>query len=643
MCGIAGAIGNGDWAAAVSAMVSALHHRGPDDKGIEEIPTSAGSIVLGNTRLAIIDLTSAGHMPMQDRETGNWITYNGEVYNFADLRTELEAAGERFESGTDTEVLLHAYRRWGPTCVSRIHGMFAMAIWDATRQELFLARDRLGKKPLYFSSRPGLFVFASEVRSLLATSVIAPRISAIAQETYLFNGFVVSPATMIDEVESLLPGSWMRVGADGSVLGTVRYWRLPTERRGEPVRLEERRDAIRGSLHQAVRERLVSDVPLGAFLSGGLDSSAIVAMMSGGASEVRTFSVVFEEAAYNEATFARAVAQRFATQHSELLLRRTDFEAWLPDALDGMDQPTFDGINSYCVSRAAREGGLTVALSGLGGDEIFGGYFTFGLVPRIARLSAFIGVLPGAFRSDLVHRLERHPFRMAGPSKLFELVLGGHLKGRITRLIAAYQTAQMVFPEWSRRRILGDRRDTARDLTWFGLPLAFVELLLAENDEGDSDLSVVSRLSERLFLAERCLRDTDSMAMAVSLEVRAPFTDHRLLDEVWTVPSSIRCAGTPNKPFEWELLHPILGAAYEYRPKQGFTFPIPEWLRAGVFRDMVGDTLSDTSATSRAGVSPTYASRLFDAYSQRRRGVDWSSVWALFVLVRWCQRNGVSV
>ena len=414
MCGIAGIIAPAERLShgAVEKMVSRQRHRGPDDYGIETIAAGAGVCMLGSCRLAIIDLSPAGHMPMADHETGNWLVYNGEIYNFRDLRQELENSGERFYSGTDTEVILKAYRHWGSDCVQRFRGMFAFALWDHARQELFLVRDRLGKKPLYYyqNAATGIFLFASEVRALLASGLVERHLNPSALGAFLFNGFVVSPQTMIKDLRSLLPGYCMRVGCQGNIITMRRYWSLPTEDKIAPPN-PQWQEEIRAELAQAVKLRLVSDVPLGAFLSGGLDSSAIVALMAQSAGEVRTFSITFDESAYDESPFSRWVAHRFGTVHSEIRLDKESFQSQWQDALLAMDQPTFDGINTYCVARAAKESGLTVALSGLGADELFGGYPFFRSIPWLFRMGLVTNALPQVLRRLIKDWLSRRPLR----------------------------------------------------------------------------------------------------------------------------------------------------------------------------------------------------------------------------------------
>lgn len=621
MCGIAGALSSAGSLAAVDRMVSALHHRGPDDRGIHTLRTNDREITLGSARLAIIDLSPAGHMPMHDPKTGNWITYNGEIYNFRELRRALESQGKVFRSASDTEVILNAYAQWGASCVERLRGMFAFALWDAQRQELFLARDRMGEKPLYYhQGKEGVFLFASEIRALLASGLIERRLDAVSMRAYLYNGFTVAPRTIVRGVRSLLPGYWMRVRPDGEIVETRPYWRLPHFEEASPPTLEE----IRGELAHAAAMRLISDVPLGAFLSGGLDSSLIVGLMSRSAGEVRTFSIGFAEQKYDESAYARWVAERFRTSHTSITLGADEFAAWLPEGLAAMDQPTFDGLNTYFVARVARESGLTVALSGTGGDELFGGYPSFALAPQIARILSLTRRLPNGLRFLL---------RRAGGLYGWRKILAGledDLPPHRT-LLAAYQISQFLFPD-SVQAELWEEWPSQKNV-WFGLPAEFLEFL----EEGGTDadpLSFLSRCALRLFQGERVLRDGDSMSMASSLELRTVFTDHVVVEKVWRLAGKTRCQGAPHKPFEAQLAKPILGGGYPYRRKQGFIFPFQDWLRQETFQKQARETLLDDGLLSRLGLRKQGIRRILEDVS-----LPWSRVWALFVLLRWAHRH----
>ncbi|HET9315340.1 MAG TPA: asparagine synthase (glutamine-hydrolyzing) [Vicinamibacteria bacterium] len=633
MCGIAGAIGPGADAALAAALIGRLRHRGPDDEGTWTAPPGGPQACLVSTRLAIIDLSAAGHMPMADERTGNVIAYNGEVYNFRELRAELEGLGERFGSGTDTEAVLKAYGRWGPECVARLQGMFAFAIWDKHRQELLLARDRLGEKPLYFAASEDGFAFASEVRALLASGRVARRVDVAALDDYLLNGFVVSPRTLAAGVRSLLPGHWMRVDARGKTLETRRYWRLPVPPPPEPRDLS----ALRDRLLESTRQRLISDVPLGAFLSGGLDSTTQVALMSRLGGDVRTFSITFDEAEFDESAHSSAAARRFGTRHTEVRLRRDRFEAWLPDAVAALDQPSFDGLNTYFVSRAARESGLTVAVGGSGADELFGGYPFFRWVPWLERLSAAGAWLPAAVRRVVVSALAR-PLTLAGPAKLLALWDAPAAVGVTGRRARAYQSTQTLFPSWSRRFLEGR---AIGDGVVAGLPPEFVSMVEDELPADCSPLEAVSRLALRLFLGERCLRDADATSMAVSLELRAPFVDHALVEAALAYPASVRCRGIPDKPFAWELAAPFLGEGYPRRRKQGFIFPFERWLREGAALASVRASLSTEGLPASIGLDERAVRTLLRAFADGPHRIPWSRVWALHVVLDWCRRHGL--
>ncbi len=304
MCGITGFIGKAGQRDTVARMVTSMHHRGPDDNGLTVIDMGEREVILGSTRLAIIDVSPAGHMPMHNPDTGNWIAYNGEVYNFVEVRDELIKLGVTFRSGTDTEVILKSYEQWGEACLQKLRGMFAFAIWDNKRHNVFFARDRIGKKPLLFARAPnGDFLFASELRTLLTSGFVEPKLDPVGLEVYLFNGFLIAPKTLVQGVTALMPAHWMRVNLSGEITETRRYW-SPPEGIGHvklsEQQLEERIEEIRYEMQRAVALRLVSDVPLGAFLSGGLDSSAVVALMARATSDVRTFAITFDEVEYDE-------------------------------------------------------------------------------------------------------------------------------------------------------------------------------------------------------------------------------------------------------------------------------------------------------------------------------------------------------
>jgi asparagine synthase (glutamine-hydrolysing) len=643
MCGIAGIIAPfGSFRPeTLSRMVRAISHRGPDDCGFEQLQGSGSDIWLGNTRLAILDLSPAGHQPMTDPESGNWIVYNGEVYNYREIREDLEGRGVYFQSGTDTEVLLKAYGEFGPDCVERFRGMFAFAIWDSRKQELFLCRDRAGEKPLYYCSpQPGVFLFASEIRAILASGLAARRLDPASVEIFLTNGFSVSPKTMVVGIQSMMPGHWFRVGPDATILERKCYWSLAKSK--HPSNGHGMLSLMGRELSDSVRMRLISDVPLGAFLSGGLDSSTICALMKREESDVRTFSVSFQETDFDESKYSRWVARHFQTQHTEVVLGKADFFDVLPAALAGMDQPTFDGLNTFCVAQAARKSGLKVALSGAGSDELFGGYPFFGWVSRLAKTRPLVSLLPGPWSRSLSELfLKNSNHGLSGIMKAAQLL--EERKGSADHyLIAAYQTTQTLFPSWVRRKLLlGRQPGNSQDIE-LGLPQEFL-LSLRSEIQGEDPVSSISKIAYRLFLGERCLRDIDTMSMAVSLEVRAPFVDHVFVNSALDFPGKLRCRGVPDKPVLQRIVRPLLGDDYPWRRKQGFTFPFRYWLRDLPRWDYFHEVTKDEHLFEDVGLDIRPAQQLFDSFFQNRSGVPWSRIWAIVVLLAWCKQHRMSL
>src|ERR1041385_7398013 len=373
MCSISGILrrtrsGAGVANEAVERMNAAQQHRGPDDQGTWSRAFDEGEVSLGNTRLAIIDTSSAGHQPMLDPESGNCITYNGETYNFKELSDDLAPIRLHPRSKSDTEVVLRAYNKLGPTCFGRLRGMFALAIWDERKHELVLARDRFGIKPLYYHVSDQFVVFASELRALLATGLIPRKLSRSGLDSFLATGSVTAPLTTIEGVRQLLPGHYLQVKtSDRGLNCTVAKFTTNEERTSRPGTKAEAVAQLRSELEDSVRAHLVSDVPLGVFLSGGMDSSALVALMSQASSQrPKTFSVVFDETDLSEEQYSRSVARRFNTDHCEIRLSEEQLLQTFPDAIAALDQPSMDGINTYVVSKAVKDAGVTVALSGLG-------------------------------------------------------------------------------------------------------------------------------------------------------------------------------------------------------------------------------------------------------------------------------------
>jgi asparagine synthase (glutamine-hydrolysing) len=642
MCGIAGAIGTIDGAVteAVRRMSDAQQHRGPDSSGFwSSRPGGGDGVVLAHRRLAIIDLSEDGRQPMLDPDTGNVIVFNGEIYNFAALRRELEAGGARFGSRSDTEVILKAYARWGADGISRLRGMFAFALWDAARGTLLFARDRLGIKPLYLCSvaRPGgrrALLFASEVRAVLASGLVERAVDPVALASYVWNGFVIGPGTIVRGVE-LLPAATSAIASvDGASTEPHRYWHLPTAA-DPPGKKEE----LEAQLSAAVQMHLVSDVPLGIFLSGGIDSSAIAALaVRSGSARVRTFNIGFDEAVYDESGHARAVARALGTEHHELRLTQEMFRQELPDALASLDQPTFDGINTYFVSRAVREAGLTVALAGTGGDELFGGYQSFRDVPWAARWSRRLAVFPPGLRRGLANAVTHAATLPAAlPPQTRWGKLGDALAAR-GDLLDTYQVSYSLFSSDFARQLLRCRVNGELHM---GLP-GKVAQELSELIARSRPLPAISMLELWCFLGERLLRDTDAASMASSLEVRVPFLDHEVVSAASALPEEERFQPLGKKQVLREIALRDLPAALFDRPKSGFVLPIDRWARNALKEEMTA-ALSDRDFCEAAGLDARAVGRLWSAFLAGSRGLYWSRVWAIYVLGWWCREHRVSV
>jgi len=632
MCGIAGfyrfnqEASTPDLRERLPAMAEAMRHRGPDDGGVHF--TDNGRVGLASRRLAIRDLSPAGHMPMGNDAASVWITYNGEIYNAKELRAELEGRGYAFRSHSDTEVILHGYEAWGADVVQRIRGMFAFAILD-TRDSpdapvLLLARDRLGIKPVYYAHTGGLFLFASELRGITASGCVSEEQSPAAVVAYLTLGAIPNPLTIYREIRALEPGCTLTLSLRDTAVppAPVRYWSLPTDV-VRPASYADAVDEIRGLLEEAVRIRLVSDVPLGAFLSGGIDSSAVVALMRKATSgAIRTCSMVFEEAEYSEAPFAQAVAQATGAEHFERVITASDVASHLDRILWAMDQPTMDGVNSYFVSLTAREAGLTVALSGLGGDELFGGYpGTFQGAPQLLRSLRLMQAVPGGASLG----------RVAAsllPSRDY-LAKARDAMGRPASLASAYLARRGVFAPSEVRALV--QPDVWEQAAKEYEPVAHIERGAGAHPDTDGVYSWLSRAELTSYTHNQLLRDTDVMSMAHSLEVRVPLLDHKLVEAALRIPAEMKSMGPAAKPLFLAAMGDQLPALVrDRRGKQGFTFPFAVWMR-GPLRKWMESTLIENAAPSL--IRPEAAASVWRAFDEGR--VHWSRAWTLAALNGW--------
>jgi len=644
MCGIAGGIfwgGGIDRPAAeraVAMMVGALAHRGPDGEGqctvaADDTGGDGPLVVFGHRRLAILDVTSAGAQPMGTGAGRPWITYNGETYNFVALKRELEADGARFHTGTDTEVLLRAYDAWGLAALHRLRGMFAFALWDPRARRLLLARDRLGIKPLYYYAADGLVLFASEVRALLATGIVPRRLDPTAVWQYLGSQSVPAPRTLVRDVHALEPATWLAIDrAGGHTRGE--YWSMfgaPSPGCDSPAAARHRVGAL---LHDAIEMHMVSDVPVGAFLSGGIDSSAVVALMKEGGHRPRTFSIGFDEPAFDETVHAEQVARTFGTDHTHIQFTEKDLIAQLPAALSAMDQPSGDGVNTFIISRAVRAQGITVALSGLGGDEIFGGYPSFSRLERVADVGRLWGRWPGPVRAAAASAVRAVSGSSIAADKTAAVIeTDGSLSSMfplMRRVLSTEQRRGLVSEELLER--VTDREDPYVDL-------------LARAYARAPDAGLFARVSfaeARTYMHDVLLRDTDQMSMAHGLEVRVPLLDHQLVEYVIGLPDDQKRGNRTPKRLLVESLDGLLPDSIVHRPKQGFTLPFDPWMR-GQLRPFCEAHLGADSVIGKGIVRIGQAERLWKSFLAGGRDVSWSRIWVLVVLDAWLDRHGLTL
>jgi asparagine synthase (glutamine-hydrolysing) len=577
---------------------------------------------------------------MTDPVTGHVVVFNGEIYNFADLRRRLVAEGQAFNSTGDTAVMLRALGLHGPDAVKWLRGMFAFGCWDQKQRRLLLARDPLGIKPLYMAraSDPDAgwsVAFASELRALLASGLLGtPRLDPQAVASGVWNGFVVGPGTAVRGIELLLPGRLMEFDGGGKEIRDEDFWSIP-DRAPDPTMDEDHLAAV---LEEGLRLHLASDVPLAVFLSGGVDSSAMANLAQRAAkSPIHTFTLAFEEQELNEGPIAKRIAAAIGTQHHEVVLTEQHFVENLEAALDSLDQPTFDGLNAYYISHAIRAAGFTVALSGTGGDELFGGYTSYRDLPVLQRWSRRTARVSGSLKvaaAQVVSRLLSRSGKTVPPqtrwAKLPEMVRRGD------DLLALYQLAYALFlPEFQRELLAPDFAEALAD----GLPPAMRRRITAET-RARTPLSAISVMEQRLFLGERLLRDNDVASMAASLEQRVPLVDQVLFESVDRLPDQARYQPLGRKAMLRRIGLRGLDPALFERPKSGFVLPLDRWIRRGL-QDAMDRTLRDPQAVAPVGLDPVAVERLWRAFLEGAPGMYWSRVWSVYVFIRWCHRNRV--
>ena len=622
MCGIAGALLNQSsdinfhLTPLVSRMIGTIRHRGPDDAGVHE----QCGVALGHARLSVIDLSSAGHQPMMTADEKIRIVFNGEIYNFMDLRSKLADKGYNFKSHTDTEVILNGYHHWGKEVFSHLRGMFAIALWDSRSEELILARDRVGKKPLFYGWHKNLFLFGSEIKAILAFPGFSRKPDLEAIHHYLSLQYIPAPWSAFEGIKKVPQASYMVVSRNGSVR-IEKYWQLPYPREVRHRPLQELKEELISLIDESVRLRMISDVPLGAFLSGGVDSSAVVSMMARHSTgRVKTFCIGFDEAEYDERAYARMVAERYDTDHHEMVVCPNAIEI-LPKLIWHYNEPFADpsAVPTYYVSEIARQH-VTVALNGDGGDESFLGY------------SRYKQCLHTEWISRLPDSLRRFSTLLA---KAIPLCLERYRVPRVARRWLSYLSEK-------------DSRRYAPSMTYFFeqdkivgydeqlvpyLHSSTLDLIDQYFTQSTSYVGGAAWADIHTYLPDDLMVKVDVASMAHSLEARSPLLDHTLMEWAARVHPAQKMINGETKSILKSAMEPFLPYEVLYRPKMGFGVPIDQWLKAEM-KDFAYDTLLSTRARQRSLVKPKFVSTMLDEHCAGFRSHH-TRLWALLMLELW--------
>lgn len=619
MCGITGFITKeiSDRAAneaLLDSMCRVMAYRGPDEQGM----TVEGRAAMGMRRLSIIDL-AGGQQPIYNADNSKFIVFNGEIYNYRELRKELESRGYRFKTNSDTETILHAYEEYGTDCVRHLRGMFAFAIWDKNDESLYIARDRVGKKPLFYShTRAGNFIFGSELKTLLTHGEISREIDHGALDAYLTFGYVPEQFCIFRDARKLAPGHFL-VFKDGRIR-TQKYWDFDYSGSSEIRSEEEYINALREKIRDAVKVRLISEVPLGAFLSGGVDSSSIVGLMSQVLDKpVKTFSIGFNEDSFNELKYARIAAKHFNTEHHEFTLT-PDFVEIVDDLVWHFDEPFSDSsaLPTYMVSKMARDF-VTVVLSGDGGDELFAGYTRY----VIDRERSGLEKLPGALRRNVLRPVSQAlPHGARGKNYLYNASLDA--TERYIDSVSQFNTPRRgyLYSADFRAKLNGN----------FGLGEELFKAF-AGNVSSGSQVDRLLYLDSKTYLPGDILTKVDRMSMAASLEARVPLLDHELIEFVVGMPAELKLKGLETKYIFKKAMEGIVPREILYREKQGFGVPIGDWINAQL-KDRIYSDLTEQKTIERGYFDPGYIKTLLDEHRRGRRDHS-HAVWVLWMLELW--------
>ncbi|MES2515797.1 MAG: asparagine synthase (glutamine-hydrolyzing) [Bacteroidota bacterium] len=630
MCGITGIVGNQInkpvYHSAIKKMTDSIAHRGPDSEGI----WNDDHCFSGHRRLSIIDLSDAGNQPFFSQDGRYVMVYNGELYNYKDLKLELQRAehGSKnlpyiFKTNTDTEVILAAYLRWGLGCLQRFNGMYAFSIWDTVEQKLLIVRDRMGIKPVYYHFKNNVLLYASEIRALIHSGLIEKKINLKSVAEYVQYTTVHAPNTIIQDVLMLMPGHVLEL--QNNQITISNYWNInqfanPKDNPYNELSYEQTCKKVNELLTASVERRLVADVPFGAFLSGGIDSSAIVGLMSKVSSEkVQTFNVSFDESEFSEAKYAKQIANKFNTQHHEIKLTPNDFLSQLPEALAAMDHPSGDGPNSYIVSKATKNAGITMALSGLGGDELFAGYDIFKRYYQLEK-KGWLNLVPAKGLLGKVLSLKK---RSVQGDKTAEILALDIING-----FNAYPINRKLFNQKDYKGLLKEYHNSNN----------FIKNVIKKSETDKKHiLSRVSLFEIQTYMQNILLRDADQMSMAVALEVRVPFLDYELVEFTLGVKDGYKYPHTPKKLLT-DSLGDLLPADITTRPKMGFVLPWKDWLK-GDLKDFCEENIVQFS--KRNFVNRESVLLIWNRFLNNDPRITWSRVWHLIILNHWINTHEI--
>ncbi len=600
-------------------MNSVTHHRGPDFSAVYVDE----QVAFGHNRLAIIDLNPSSNQPFISNDGNVVLAFNGEIYNYQEVRKLID--NYDFKTNSDTEVIVAAYQKWGIGCVHQFNGMFAFAIWDKALQKFFLVRDRLGIKPIYYFDNNQQFAFSSELRGLLSLPFIDKKINPSALADYVQYGTFHAPRTIIQDIKMLLPGHYMTISDEGSTI--TEYWDINQKysRKSQRQNYDEVKEEVRELFFKSVERRLIADVPFGAFLSGGIDSSAVVAAMSKvSPNTIKTFSITFEEEAFSEAKYARIIAEKYNTDHTEIKLTQEDFLKTLPKAIASMDHPSFDGVNSYVVSEVTKKAGVTMALSGLGGDELFAGYDIFKRAYSLLD-KKWMFSFPPVFRNTAGSILKTLKPSVSS-DKIAKI-----LKVKYLELPYYYPINREIFSDDEVKRIVNNCEgytNAVKEIVDFGVGIDGL-------GSKAPFLSKVMYAEINTYMQNVLLRDTDQMSMAHALEVRVPFLDYELVEYVYGVKDEFKYPHSPKKLLV-DALGDLLPDEIVNRPKMGFTFPWETWLKGNLKGYCIEglDALKQTQLMNNQ-----FIDKQWNAFLAGNSKTKWSHIWHLVVLGQWIKTN----